>query len=438
MQLLELFRVAPTSRLAILSEQLALQLIGDRARGSQIHFNRQLHGQVVLFPLYRGRVLDHNAKPLSTRSRLGLSEARASLICLLATLRAGGVAAPVTPELLRPEKDILGRELPPEVSSWPLPAILQQWRPGLVITFGPLHDVFFRMSRPRGLWASPMSMDHLHLTFDAPAPEESSGLPIHGGFLDRAVDSAEVAVELPCGHLLTYGALAAAVHDPAAPPPASTVEGALVTAVRAATAAATSVAGATGGTAQYVEWPGDRPQGRSARIPWWAAEEAGAATLQWPPRKLLPREDDPWTPVVDIATGGTYYWDQNTNETSWERPTRGRRSAPRASGMASEHAARLAEARMHRVASPMPARSHRRRGGAPEDPEAVGQRSGARLGAALSATRGAGRASEATRAWFCDDGLALMRLRTPVLTPVAETEDYPRQRPPRGITSLAE
>ncbi|CAK0802986.1 unnamed protein product, partial [Prorocentrum cordatum] len=73
---------------------------------------------VVLVPLY-------GCSPSSPRWSQN-PDARLSLACLLATWRAGGVAAPVTPALLRAPADPLGLSPAPPASA-ELPVALTQW-----------------------------------------------------------------------------------------------------------------------------------------------------------------------------------------------------------------------------------------------------------------------------------------------------------------------
>lgn len=193
--------------------------------------------------------------------------------------------------------------------------MLSQWKPGIVLGFGELDEVFMHaMRRPHYFWIAD-STAHLRLAVDR-IPFNADRC-VRSAQADKAlddvvVDSEATAVELPGGQLLTFGTLIGATLDSSAAPPANSVEGSLIRMLRMARGHGTRGA------------PRVRP---AIRQPWWAEPHFSGL---WPPRRTHVSMPSPWTPIMDHESGDEYYWNQETGETTWEVPAGGRHSYERA------------------------------------------------------------------------------------------------------------
>eukprot|EP00747_Dinoflagellata_sp_TGD_P200589 gnl/TRDRNA2_/TRDRNA2_74005_c0_seq1.p1 gnl/TRDRNA2_/TRDRNA2_74005_c0~~gnl/TRDRNA2_/TRDRNA2_74005_c0_seq1.p1 ORF type:complete len:407 (+),score=58.35 gnl/TRDRNA2_/TRDRNA2_74005_c0_seq1:64-1284(+) len=376
MRPLELLRVCPRGPLDALSGHLAALLTGKRPQSEHVSRRGLLEGATVLFPAYPcGPMPRWSAEP----------DAHLSLVCLLATWRVGGVAAPVTPGLLRPPPDPRGL-VPGRNYIEELPDVLQQWQPGIVLTFGELEELLSRTLSPRGLWPL-RTVPHLRLAIGQRAPRPDSaksgahqdlGLPTPS----FEVDPSAVAVELPGGEKLTFEVLLAALEDSAAPPSTSSVEGAVLQLLRAARSKSTG------------RYAGSKLQNFGSGQPWWAGDVG--APPWWPPRRLPRREPSEWTEVQDPYSKDVYYWNRATNETTWEVPAGARRSSQRTSARVADLAAslsarprRTSTGRSRRSAAPAPGSPPPAapRGGARLRPATVGDEAGRRSAAAVVALR---------------------------------------------------
>ncbi|CAE7528404.1 unnamed protein product [Symbiodinium sp. CCMP2456] len=317
--LLDVLGVRRQGLVARLSAQLASWML--RGGGGQVILQGSLAGAVVLIPIYPPKKpwLPCGA-PLERMPEAASRElARLSLVALLATWRAGGVVAPVTTELLEPQRDRESRLLAqPEWKRCEISAALQQWQPDFVLSFGPLDEIFLltATNRRRSPWALRVPHVRLKLQRDGRAPPTS--IPSVEFKNDSKLDPAEVALSFSGGEEIRFGNLLSAVSDPAGNMPFSS-EGAagIISLLRMAQERFPSTS---------------RPRER----PWWEDQEqwrglAGAST--WPPKRL-PKLQTMWV-AVDAADpsrqgrtvdGHIYYWNRETNETSWTRPWGGRRS----------------------------------------------------------------------------------------------------------------
>ena len=207
-----------------MSARLATILAHGQGANNRISLRGRLDGSVVLFPLYAGP-----SRPVT--------DVRLSVACLLATFRAGGVAAPVTAEVLDPPRDLNGF-LPGRAHRPELSPSLQQWDPAVVLSFGDLEHTLLRMVRKGSLWQY-QRMKHLRLGIRLEQCEPEADGSDRRGIVDDDVDMDAVAVELPGGQLLTHGELLGAVLDPCGAPPRTSVEGSLVELLRGARGAPT-------------------------------------------------------------------------------------------------------------------------------------------------------------------------------------------------------
>eukprot|EP00435_Cladocopium_sp_Y103_P068715 s473_g32.t1 len=300
MALLEALRVPSDGFLAQFSGRLASYLLSGRGAGrKQICLHGSLNGSVVLLPVYSPRrPWRWSSGDMPTGSEL--SAARLSLLALLATWRAGGTVAPVTPELLEPAKDQEGRWLIPDLrwESREVPDVLQQWQPSLVLGFGALDDVFSRSAGPGG-WLR--RVQYLRLKLELAEGQSFKG-PVAGPAFknDVALDLSDVAISFANGHQISFEDLLAAVEDPAGHLPIGDEATNLLRLLRLA--------------------PRRFPRRRDVAPP--------------RPGRLAPRATE-WTAVDALDTtrqgrtldGEVYYWNRATNETTWQRPWGGRRSA---------------------------------------------------------------------------------------------------------------
>jgi len=319
-QLLEAMRLPKGGVLTSLSDQLARVLCGSRFQKSLVCPRGHLEGAVVLVPVYRS----------GPRPRWNvLPDARLSLISLMAVWRAGGVVAPVTPKLLQP------RSLPqdPEPVRWIaggelLPVALTQWQPAVVLSFGELEEVLLRMLMPGSLW-SLRQVQHLRPALQVSEGKRKSKLLPTAPTLPLAAPGVTLsapAVMLSCGLQLTFDELLSALEDPStASALGGSVESTLLELMQAAQVDAT----AAGRGIRHV-----------GSQPWWSV--AGHESSVWPPKRL-PKRPVSWTPLVDSATGFTYFWNQETGVTTWEAPSEGRRSWESVRRRSSHIAAALAE-----------------------------------------------------------------------------------------------
>ncbi|CAJ1360438.1 unnamed protein product [Effrenium voratum] len=316
MSLLELLRLPPTSLVARLSGHLGAWLLQSRRICRPESGTRQssLSGAVVLLPVYspyRSWSPDRGARgPRSAMPEGAAPEARLSLVALLAALRAGGTVAPVTPELLEPPRDRSGHLLIPDLH-WDkseIPSMLRQWEPSFVLSFGALDDVFTRGAAKNTPWSrNTVEFARLGLAQQGSSAPFSVSTPDFKNDVD--LDFSDVALSFSGGQRVTFGSLLSAVADPGHAL-ASGETGAIVRLLRSA-------------QAEKARAP-RRPR------PWWPARDSRD---EWPPRRLEPRPSM-WV-AVDASDpsrqgrtldGDVYYWNRETNETTWDRPWGGRRS----------------------------------------------------------------------------------------------------------------
>jgi len=301
--LLQALRVPISGPLASMSSRLAGYLVSERFGSQAVCLNNRLQGTVVVVPIYpRGRAATWAEVP----------DARLSLASCLATWRVGGIVAPVTPKLMEPQRDLNGL-LPGSAYQYELPSRLEQWTPGVVLTFGSCEEMLLRMLRLRGtVGRSPWllgALSHLRLGLrlkakaicceadTSPTSSSRSSKDAEALLEDRVLYLAP-AIELPGGEQITFRTMLGAVADPADGPPLESAEGALIDLLRAA-----------------ASRRGKRGAGKK--------EAVVSHTLR--PRRAPPASN--WTPVLDSQTGGTYFWNQQTDETVWEVPASGRWSA---------------------------------------------------------------------------------------------------------------
>jgi len=257
----------------------------------------QLPRTLCLLPLYR---------PGASRSLRRHPEARLSLICLLAIWRAGGIVAPLTPELTQPAPDPDGLEYTPKSYKPELPPVLEQWQPGFVFNFGPLQPLLARALSSGGPWPKrnvvemrPV-LEKVHEKRPIYTPKSLN--------LRSEVDLDDIAVDLPGVFTLTFGELASALHDSAVIDESS-AEGALLELLRAS---------------QHRDTKEDS---QARPNPFWITGDSPFAS-SWPPRRGAGARTIEWQPVLDHQSGETYYWNQASGETQWELPAGGRSSAP--------------------------------------------------------------------------------------------------------------
>ncbi|CAE7744171.1 unnamed protein product [Symbiodinium sp. CCMP2592] len=316
--LLDVLGVRRQGLVARLSAQLASWMLRGGRRG-QVIMQGSLAGAVVLVPIYPPKKpWLPSGSPLVERMPEAASRelARLSLVALLATWRAGGIAAPVTAELLEPQRDREGRLL--AESEWKrseISAALQQWQPDFVLSFGPLDEIFLRTATNR---RSPWNLrvPHVRLKFEREGRAPPMSIPAAELKNDSDLDPGDVALSFSGGEEIRFGDLLSAVSDPAGNMPFSS-EGAagIISLLR---------------MAQERFPSASRPRER----PWWEDPGPGlAGASAWPPKRL-PKLQTMWV-AVDAADpsrqgrtvdGHIYYWNRETNETSWTRPWGGRRS----------------------------------------------------------------------------------------------------------------
>ncbi|CAE7650047.1 unnamed protein product [Symbiodinium necroappetens] len=316
--LLDVLGVRRHGLVARLSAQLASWML--RGGGGQVILQGSLAGAVVLIPIYPPKKpwRPSGAPPERMPEAASRELARLSLVALLATWRAGGIAAPVTAELLEPQRDRERRLLAqPEWKRCEISAALQQWQPEFVLSFGPLDEIFLlTATNRRSPWALRVPHVRLKLERQGRAPP----MPIRAVELknDSKLDPAEVALSFSGGEEISFGDLLSAVSDPAGNMPFSS-EGAagIISLLRMAQERFPSTS---------------RPRER----PWWEDQDQWqglAGPSAWPPKRL-PKLQTMWV-AVDAADpsrqgrtvdGHIYYWNRETNETSWTRPWGGRRS----------------------------------------------------------------------------------------------------------------
>lgn len=342
LQLLEALRLPQGGVLTSLSDQMARVLCGGRIQKTLVCPRGHLEGAVVLVPVYRsGPRPRWNAMP----------DARLSLISLMAVWRAGGVVAPVTQTLLRPRL----RPVDPEPIRWraggELPVVLTQWRPAAVLSFGELEEVLLKMLMPGSLW--PLhQVQHFRPALQLSERRSRPKLLPAAQALPLAAPSIRLsapAVMLSCGAQLTFDELLSALEAPATAALSGSVESTLLELLQAAQTGA-SAAG------RGVRHVGSQP--------WWSV---GGHHSAWPPKRVAKRPVS-WTPVVDSASGSTYFWNHETGVTTWEVPSEGRRSWKGVRSRTSQAAAALAESsaeairkQRQKFATAAPA-SRRRRG----------------------------------------------------------------------------
>ncbi|CAE7702914.1 unnamed protein product [Symbiodinium pilosum] len=317
--LLDALGVPRQGLMARLSSQLASWMLQGK-HANQIITQGSLSGAVALIPIYPPK--KSWLPPGSSLERMpdaaSRDLARLSLVALLATWRAGGVAAPVTPELLDPPRDREGRLLTdPEWRRCEVPALLQQWRPDFVLSFGALDEVFLRTaSNRRTPWS--VRVPHVRLKLEADRRPRGIQFPGPGFRNDSSLDPTEVAISFCGGEEITFADLLSAVADPAGNMPCSS-EGAagIVRLLRMARERSSSSI---------------RPRER----PWWELQGQENFFGPWPPKRL-PKLQTMWV-AVDAADpsrqgrtldGHVYFWNRESNETTWTSPWGGRRSQQR-------------------------------------------------------------------------------------------------------------
>ncbi|CAK9061885.1 unnamed protein product [Durusdinium trenchii] len=319
MALLEALGIPRHGPLARWSAQLGAYLLSRGSRG-QICLQGSLQGSVVLVPIYAPYRAWRWSPVPSMPEGFGRQAARLSLLALLAVWRAGGRVAPVTAELLEPPRNRQGQLLIPELR-WDqraIPSVLQQWQPAFILSFGALDELFTRSVASEGFW-TPHTVKYLRLDLQSESQPEHS--PSRGSLVrhlaiprfrnDHDLELSEVALSFAGGEEVTFQDILAAVADPAGNL-ASSPEGSahIVRLLRAARRRAAPPA--------------------TARPPWW---RVGG---HWPPQRRA-AAPTMWTAVDALdpnrqgrtLDGEVYYWNRETNETTWDRPFGGRRSEPR-------------------------------------------------------------------------------------------------------------